>query len=158
MRFRATPPNTSLSDATRPLERSIQIGPVYEWWPSNAMPLSEAGFARRRWRVRNLPVDVREMPLWEQYLRATYGEPLLAFHSYDRALGMAHKKADEAQSAKLSNATEYLIRHLPARRAEFKSLLPADLAGTYSLCYWDDAGCYWCTDDGRNWYVVKCIT
>jgi hypothetical protein len=71
---------------------------------------------------------------------------------------MAHSKADLTKAAELQNATAHLTRNLDSHRVGLKALLPPDLAASYSLCYWDNVGCYWCTDDGRSWYLVKCIT
>ena len=67
----------------------------------------------------------------------------------------SHKRAEAQIAKKLTDATKRIFEK--ADKAELKKLLPADLQ-MYSLCYWADDGCYYCSDDGRNWYVVKCIT
>lgn len=66
--------------------------------------------------------------------------------------------ADPTETDDLSNLNPALMRALDERRIELKSLLAADLQDLFSLCYWGPDGCYWCTEDGRNWYRVKCIS
>lgn len=71
---------------------------------------------------------------------------------------MAYKTASPEQAKKLTAATKHLTPHLKAKNNLFKSLLPANLAADYNLCYWGDDGCQYCSDDGVNWVCVQCIT
>jgi hypothetical protein len=69
-----------------------------------------------------------------------------------------HQRASDAQNKKLHEATKHLHEAISSKKGELKKLLSDDLAAEYSLCYWADDGCLYCSDDGRNWYVVRCIT
>ena len=71
---------------------------------------------------------------------------------------MAHQKATQDEARKHREATKHLTKNLDANRVELKKLLAPDLAETYSLCYWADDGCLWCSDDGHDWYRVRCIS
>jgi hypothetical protein len=69
---------------------------------------------------------------------------------------MTHQLASEDQTRKLQEATRELVAKLDANIDTMKELLPPDLSAKYALCYWTDA-CLYCTQDGRNWYLVRCI-
>jgi hypothetical protein len=69
-----------------------------------------------------------------------------------------HRAGTPEENKKHQEATKHMLNAIKSKKAELKTLLRPDLAETYSLCYWDNVGCYWCSDDGINWYVVKCIT
>lgn len=69
-----------------------------------------------------------------------------------------HQKATPQQAATHAKANKHMLDKLldPKKKKEMKTLLPEDLQDAYSMCYWADDGCYWCTDDGDTWHKVKC--
>lgn len=82
---------------------------------------------------------------------------LLCLMFYRTALAIP-QKATPAQAKKLTAGVKGVIPLLKDHKADLKALLSSDLAKEYSLCYWGNDGCYWCSDDGVNWFVVYCIT
>ncbi|MDX2190427.1 MAG: hypothetical protein SFY32_11235 [Bacteroidota bacterium] len=71
---------------------------------------------------------------------------------------MSSIRASEIIEKYLKEVTVHLTEHFFQKKDEFRKSLSPDLAAEYALCYWADDGCLYCTEDGQQWDVVRCIT